>query len=67
MNNEILTCEGYRMFYGDLEITTKSGEVHTFQNMTFLYKPEFDTWYGGGRSFPNEIVTNLIPHSDSWK
>ncbi len=63
----ILSCEGYKMFYGDLEITPMTGEPKTFENGTFLYKPEYDTWYGLGRSFPNSIVSKIIAHADSWK
>ena len=44
-----------------------TGEPKTFENGTFLYKPEYDTWYGLGRSFPNSIVSKVVAHADSWK
>ena len=51
----MLSCEGYKMFYGEMRITPKCKEVKPFTiTTTWLYKPE-GYWYGDGRSFGKDI------------
>ena len=51
----MLTCEGYRMFFGDTEITFKNRKPFVVTG-TWLYKPEYDCWYCKGRSYPASVV-----------
>lgn len=53
----MLTCEGYKMFRGSLEVTPKSDFPAFVETGVFLYRPDTDCWYGNGRSFPAEICT----------
>lgn len=54
----MLKCEGYKMFRGKGTIVPVNGEPYTITG-TWLYKPEWNCWYVGGRSFPAEIVTDI--------
>ena len=59
-DNEMLKCEGYKMFVGTATITPKAANVKPFEILgTWLYKPEFDCWYVNGRSFSASIVSNI--------
>ena len=51
----MLECELYKMFRGTMMITPKY-EIEPF-NVTgiWLYKPDVDTWYCNGRSYPAEV------------
>ena len=51
-------CEGYKMFKGKGTIVPVNGEPYTITGI-WLYKPEWNCWYVGGRSFPAEIVTDI--------
>ena len=49
-DNEMLKCEGYKMFVGTATITPKAANVKPFEILgTWLYKHEFDCWYVNGR------------------
>lgn len=54
----MLTCEGYRMFYGTATVTPVNAEAYDVTG-TWLYKPEYDCWYCGGSSYPARIIGNL--------
>lgn len=52
----IKTAEGYKVYTGKMRITPKSDRFEPFVVVgEFLYKPEFDCWYGLGSSYPSEI------------
>lgn len=56
----MLTCEGYKMFKGTATIVPASDRMKPFDvKGTWLYKPEHDTWYVSGSSFPAQIVTDI--------
>lgn len=53
----MLECEGYTMFRGTALVRPKTVNLSVMAvSGTWLYKPEFDCWYVGGRSYPSEIV-----------
>lgn len=46
------------MFFGVCRITPKCDTIAPYDERgTWLYKPEYDTWYANGNSYPAEIVT----------
>ena len=49
----MLTCEGYKMFYGMATVTPVNPKFpqQTITG-TWLYKPEYDCWYVNGESYP---------------
>ncbi len=56
----MLTCEGYKMFHGTATVTPKNPAISPFIiDGTWLYKPDTDCWYCGGRSFPAAIVGGI--------
>lgn len=59
-NEKMLSCEGYKMFEGTATVTPKNS---MFAPMilcgVWLYRPDTRCWYCGGRSFPEEIVSNF--------
>lgn len=61
----MIECEGYKAFHGDLEITPMNPDIEPFTiyNTDFLYKPDTKCWYGNGRSFPVEVVSNISDYS----
>lgn len=56
----MLTCEGYKMFYGMATVTPVNPKFpqQTITG-TWLYKPEYDCWYVNGESYPAEIVSDF--------
>lgn len=61
----MLECEGYKMFKGSALISSPNGRFEPFTvSGVWLYKPEFETWYCGGRSYPAEIVTVMESETD---
>lgn len=40
----MLTCDGYKMFYGTVMVTPVEGEPHD-ETGTWLYRPDRDYWY----------------------
>lgn len=54
----MLECEGYKMCRGKGTIVPVNGPPYTITG-TWLYKPEWNCWYVGGRSFPAEIVDDI--------
>ena len=52
----MLKCEGYKMFFGTMQITPKTDVVKPFKlEGTWLYKPEHKCWYCKGFSYMEDI------------
>lgn len=52
----MLQSEGYKMFRGTMRIVPKSDKFQPFEVTTdWLYKPEYNCWYGNGSSYAAEI------------
>lgn len=52
----MIQVEGYKAFHGVMLIVPKSREVDPFTvEGDWLYKPETDCWYCGGRSYHSDI------------
>ena len=57
----MISSEGYKAFYGTMRITPKNPNMEPFDlTCDWLYKPEYQYWYGKGRSFMEEICTVLV-------
>lgn len=56
----MITVEGYKAFRGVLRVTPKSGAEPFELYGDFLYKPEYNCWYGRGRSFHESICEVLV-------
>lgn len=54
----MLTCEGYKMFFGVCKINWANGYSEDILG-TWLYKPEYKCWYCNGRSYPASVVEVL--------
>lgn len=52
----MIQVEGYKAFYGTMRITPTDGRfpAHELRG-DWLYRPDTDCWYGGGKSFQAEI------------
>ena len=56
----MLSCEGYKMFYGIATVRPANPLISRTVHMgTWLYKPEYDCWYVNGQSFPAKIVSDF--------
>lgn len=56
----MLTCEGYKMFYGAATVTPKNPEFKPFEIVgTWLYKPDCDCWYCAGHSYMADVVSDF--------
>lgn len=52
----MINVEGYKMFRGAMRITPKCEGVEPFEIAgNWLYKPQYNCWYSGGRSFVADI------------
>ena len=51
----MMTCEGYKMFRGTMRINPVNNNAPFTVSGTWLYKPDVDTWYCGGSSFPADV------------
>ena len=52
----MISCEGYKMFRGKMNIIPKNPKLPCQEIETvWLYKPEYDCWYGNGNSYPAQI------------
>ena len=57
----MMTCEGYKMFYGEATVTPINPKFPPRNILgTWLYKPEHNCWYVNGESFPAEIVDDYM-------
>ena len=56
MPDKMICVEGYKAFRGTMRITPKN-PVFPVMEITgdWLYKPEYDCWYGAGRSFCADV------------
>lgn len=56
---QMIECEGYKAFFGTMLITPKNKNIEPFiiADKDWLYKPQYDCWYGDGRSFMSAICT----------
>lgn len=60
----MLTCDGYKMFYGTARIVPKNDNPPYEMRGTWLYKPEYDCWYckdetGWVTSMSADVVTDI--------
>lgn len=54
----MLKCEGFKMFKGTARIVPTNTDFPPYElEGTFLYRPDYDCWYGCGSSFPACIFT----------
>ena len=54
----MLECEDYKMFRGIMRIAPPNPKFPTEEiEATWLYKPEYQCWYGNGRSYDESICT----------
>ena len=52
----MINVEGYKAFHGDMRLVPKNSLYGLYIcDKDWLYKPEYDCWYGDGRSFPAEV------------
>lgn len=52
----MIKVEGYKAFRGIMKISPKTSTIRPMNiEGDWLYKPEYDCWYCGGRSFPASI------------
>jgi hypothetical protein len=50
----MIEVEGYKAFRGTMRIAPGVCEPYEL-TCDWLYNPDWDCWYGGGRSFPDVI------------
>ena len=56
----MINVEGYKAFRGVMKITPIIKEIEPYEVYgDWLYKPDFDCWYGNGRSYPAYICEVL--------
>ena len=56
----MIKVEGFMAFKGTMRITPKSDTIKPFEiEGDWLYKPDCDCWYSGGKSYPAKICTVL--------
>lgn len=62
----MIKVEGFKAFHGDMKITPKNPKFKPFivEDKDWLYKPEYDCWYGGGKSYVAEICEVLEEYYD---
>ena len=52
----MICVEGYKAFRGTMRIAPKPRTVEPFElRGEWLYKPQYDCWYGCGQSFGADI------------
>ena len=51
----MLKCEGFKMFRGTMSV--RSGNKTYLITGTWLFNPEYECWYCGGRSFPEDCCS----------
>ena len=62
----MITVEGYKMFRGALVLKPGGHSDIVRIEGEFLYKPEYDCWYGNGSSYPSSLI-ELIEDEDDKK
>lgn len=70
----MIYSEGYKAFRGTMRIVPKNSNTKPYElTADWLYKPEYQCWYGCGNSFPEEIcevvtdMTTTLSFSDCEK
>lgn len=57
----MICSEGYKAFRGTMRIVPKNPSMKPYELTTdWLYKPEYQCWYGRGSSFPEEICEVVV-------
>lgn len=57
----MICSEGYKAFRGTMRIVPKNPNMKPYElTADWLYKPEYQCWYGKGSSFPEEICEVLV-------
>ena len=57
----MICSEGYKAFRGTMRIVPKNPNMKPYElTADWLYKPEYQCWYGNGSSFPEEICEVLV-------
>lgn len=57
----MICSEGYKAFLGTMRIVPKNPSMKPYElTADWLYKPEYQCWYGKGSSFPEEICEVLV-------
>ena len=57
----MICSEGYKAFRGTMRIVPKNPNMKPYElTADWLYKPEYQCWYGRGSSFPEEICEVLV-------
>lgn len=57
----MICSEGYKAFRGTMRIVPKNPSMKPYElTADWLYKPEYQCWYGRGSSFPEEICEVLV-------
>ena len=51
----MIKVEGYKAFHGDMLIKPINRDIYIITDKDWLYKPDYNCWYGDGRSFPAEV------------
>ncbi len=52
----MIKAEGYKAFHGTMRITPKRAGAEPFEiTGDWIYKPEYDCWYGSGHSYMSGI------------
>lgn len=57
----MICSEGYKAFRGTMRIVPKNPSMKPYElTADWLYKPEYQCWYGKGSSFPEEICEVMV-------
>lgn len=57
----MICSEGYKAFRGTMRIVPKNPNMKPYElTADWLYKPEYQCWYGKGSSFPEEICEVMV-------
>ena len=58
----MIEVEGYKAFHGTMFIVPKNNLYSPFyiRDTDWLYRPDTNCWYGGGRSFVSEICKPIL-------
>lgn len=57
----MICSEGYKAFRGTMRIVPKNPNMKPYElTADWLYKPEYQCWYGKGSSFPEEICEVVV-------
>ena len=62
----MISVEGYKAFHGSMKITpVNSSTVILIKDKDWLYKPEYNCWYGDGHSFSANICEPIETEEES--